>query len=117
MREPRTERSRPYRCSDTVGVSPNIARYFTEKRPSFENPNSHLTGVDLREHGPADQRIHQRKNRHNRLKVLFQREHSRTVTAMNPSEESNDVVLGWQVVPVMMSRIGDLVRKSRLTEH
>jgi hypothetical protein len=30
-----------------------------------------LTCLYLREHGPADQRIHQRKNRHNRLKVLF----------------------------------------------
>jgi hypothetical protein len=30
-----------------------------------------LAGLDLREHGTADERIDERKNRHNRLKVLF----------------------------------------------
>jgi hypothetical protein len=30
-----------------------------------------LTSLNLREHGSADERIHQRKNCHNRLKVLL----------------------------------------------
>ena len=64
----------PKTCSTLVPASAATTRMTSTASAALVASvicGARLTGLDLREHGPADQRIYQRKNRHYRLKVLF----------------------------------------------